>query len=100
MAFTRNKNSGHLTSKTKVGSDIINPSTAYGIAGETGEPGDFPDYLRATYPGDFAFNEFDGSTDSKGTAHNDTYTGGELGDVNWDTTQHSLWFRDTGSTTT
>ena len=92
MAFTRSKRSTNPSSRIKIGGAIINP----GI----GELGAIDDSLRDDYPGTFAFNAFNGSTDSKGTAHTDTWISGEFDDVRFDTIQHSIWFRDTGSTTT
>ena len=100
MAFTRDKNNGHPMSKTKVGSAIVVPSTNYDMSGDVGEPGSLPDYLKDDFPGNFSFDDFDGTTDSKGGSHNDILNGGDFDSTYWNTVQHSSWFRDTGSTTT
>ena len=54
--------------------------------------------LKKRFPGDFPWDEFDGSEDDSG--HPDTFDSIGFDDIYFNTTEASGWFRDTGSTTT
>ena len=88
MAFTRVKIKGRVPLR----------KASLGVVNDAGILPEKKITLKKTHPGDFYFNNFDGTTDDSGTS--DVFSSSGFNDVHFNTVGTSGWFRDTGSTTT
>jgi hypothetical protein len=90
VTFTRVKMKGNLpVRKSTLG--VINENTAVTL----------PSLIitsKKTFPGDFALDDFDGTTDDSGTT--DIFSSSGFDTIYFNTISSNGWFRNKGSTTT